>query len=76
MQDSARDVTLSEARGPKPHPVTRLLAWVRTIAGMPNYGAYLEHLRRCHPESPVPSERLFYEEFIKSRYGDGPTRCC
>jgi uncharacterized short protein YbdD (DUF466 family) len=28
---------------------------------MPNYEAYLEHLRSCHPECPVPSEREYYE---------------
>jgi uncharacterized short protein YbdD (DUF466 family) len=49
---------------------------VRRIAGMPDYAAHVEHLRRCHPERPVPSERMFYEEFVRARYGDGPTRCC
>jgi uncharacterized short protein YbdD (DUF466 family) len=49
---------------------------LRQIAGMPDYDAHLEHLRRCHPEIPIPSEREFYEEFVRARYGDGPTRCC
>lgn len=53
-----------------------LLSAIRKIAGMPDYPAYLEHLRRCHPERAVPSEREFYEEFVRSRYADGPTRCC
>jgi uncharacterized short protein YbdD (DUF466 family) len=43
---------------------------------MPDYGAYAEHLRRCHPESAIPSEAQFYSDFIKARYEDGPTRCC
>jgi uncharacterized short protein YbdD (DUF466 family) len=43
---------------------------------MPDYAAHVEHLRRCHPERPVPSERAFYEEFVRARYEDGPTRCC
>lgn len=54
----------------------KLLAAIRKIAGMPDYDAHVEHLRRCHPEAPTPSERQFYEEYVRSRYGDGPTRCC
>ena len=54
----------------------RLLSIVRQIIGMPDYDAHLEHLRRCHPGQLVPTEREFYEEFIRTRYGDGPTRCC
>jgi uncharacterized short protein YbdD (DUF466 family) len=55
---------------------SRLLSAIRRIAGMPDYAAYLEHLRRCHPERGVPSEREFYEAFVATRYEDGPTRCC
>jgi uncharacterized short protein YbdD (DUF466 family) len=43
---------------------------------MPDYAAHVEHLRRCHPERPVPTEREFYEAFVRARYADGPTRCC
>jgi uncharacterized short protein YbdD (DUF466 family) len=43
---------------------------------MPDYAAYVEHLHRHHPERPVPSPRRFYEEYVRARYGDGPTRCC
>jgi len=53
-----------------------LLSAIRRIAGMPDYAAHLEHLRRCHPEQAVPTEREFYEEFVRARYADGPTRCC
>ena len=56
--------------------VTNLLAALRRIAGMPDYAAHLEHLHRCHPGQPIPTERQFYEEFVRTRYGDGPTRCC
>ena len=54
----------------------KLLGALRSIAGMPDYAAHLEHLRRCHPEQPIPTERQFYEAFLHTRYGDGPTRCC
>jgi uncharacterized short protein YbdD (DUF466 family) len=53
-----------------------LLRVVRRVSGMPDYQAYLEHLRRCHPERPVPSPREFYEDYLRARYTDGPTRCC
>ncbi len=49
---------------------------IRRIAGMPDYAAYLEHLKRCHPGEPLPTEREFYDSYLQSRYGDGPTRCC
>ena len=52
------------------------LSAMRRIAGMPDYVAHVEHLRRCHPGQPVPTERQFYDEFTRARYGDGPTRCC
>jgi uncharacterized short protein YbdD (DUF466 family) len=52
------------------------LSVLRRIAGMPDYEAYVAHLRRCHPECPLPSEREFYEEFVRNRYSEGATRCC
>lgn len=54
----------------------RLLSGIRRMAGMPDYAAHLEHLRRSHPGKPIPTEREFYEEFVRNRYQDGPTRCC
>jgi uncharacterized short protein YbdD (DUF466 family) len=49
---------------------------VRRIAGMPDYAGYVDHLRRCHPERAVPTAREFYDEYVRLRYGGGPTRCC
>lgn len=54
----------------------KFLSVLRRIAGMPDYAAHLEHLRRFHPGRPIPTQREFYEEFVRSRYQDGPTRCC
>ena len=56
--------------------LSALLTAIRRIAGMPDYPAYLQHLRSCHPERPVPTEREFYEDYVRARYADGPTRCC
>jgi uncharacterized short protein YbdD (DUF466 family) len=54
----------------------QVLEVVRRVAGMPDYEAHVAHLRRCHPERAVPSAREFYEEYVRARYADGPTRCC
>jgi uncharacterized short protein YbdD (DUF466 family) len=54
----------------------RLLSAIRRMTGMPDYAAHVQHLRRCHPEHPIPTERQFYEDFVRTRYEDGPTRCC
>jgi uncharacterized short protein YbdD (DUF466 family) len=70
------DVTLSVAKGPMLRFITRLIGLVRSIAGMPDYDCYLDHLRMHHPDAPVPTPRAFYEDFLRARYGDGPTRCC
>jgi uncharacterized short protein YbdD (DUF466 family) len=43
---------------------------------MPDYAGYLDHLHRYHPERQVPTEREFYEEFIRSREGRAFSRCC
>jgi uncharacterized short protein YbdD (DUF466 family) len=51
-------------------------SFLRSVAGMPDYAAHVEHLRLHHPEAPVPTPRAFYEDYVRSRYGDGPTRCC
>jgi uncharacterized short protein YbdD (DUF466 family) len=52
------------------------LSFLRHIAGMPDYAAHVEHLRHRHPGQPIPTERQFYEEYVRARYGDGITRCC
>jgi len=56
--------------------VEELMRVVRRISGMPDYAAYVEHIRRCHPELPVPSPREFYDDYLRARYERGPTRCC
>ena len=48
----------------------------RRVVGMPDYPAYLRHLQSTHPAWPIPSEREFFELYLRTRYGDGPTRCC
>ncbi len=54
----------------------RLITAAKRLLGMPDYEAYCQHLREHHPGRPLPSEREFFDEFVRARYGDGPTRCC
>jgi uncharacterized short protein YbdD (DUF466 family) len=49
---------------------------IRTIAGMPDYRAYVEHHHRCHPGQPPLGEREFFADYLRARYADGPNRCC
>lgn len=56
--------------------ISRVIAAVRRMAGMPDYGAYVAHCRAAHPDRPVPSEREFFEDYLRRRYDGGPTRCC
>jgi len=53
-----------------------LLTHMKRVCGMPDYSAYVAHVRAHHPDCPVPTEREFYDEYIRTRYADGPTRCC
>jgi len=74
--DRRTAVTLSEAKGQKRRLANSLLDFVRRLAGMPDYERHILHLRRCHPEQPIPSRRQYFEEYLKQRYEQGPTRCC
>lgn len=53
----------------------RFLSRVRQIAGMPDYGAYVAHVRAHHPERAPVSQREFFDGFVRARSG-GVTRCC
>lgn len=57
-------------------PRSRLFSSVLALFGMPDYSAYCAHLQEHHPDRPLPSEREFFDQFVRARYGDGPTRCC
>jgi uncharacterized short protein YbdD (DUF466 family) len=54
----------------------QVLPAVRRVFGMPDYAAYADHARRCHPGTPMLTRREFYEEFVRARYENGSTRCC
>jgi uncharacterized short protein YbdD (DUF466 family) len=52
------------------------LSTFKQLTGMPDYNGYVRHLRLMHPSWPIPTEREFFDLYLDSRYGDGPTRCC
>jgi uncharacterized short protein YbdD (DUF466 family) len=54
----------------------KLLRIIRQLAGMPDYEAWVAHLSMHHPGAPVPSERAFFDEWLRARTAGGPTRCC
>jgi uncharacterized short protein YbdD (DUF466 family) len=50
---------------------------VKTMFGMPDYEAYLEHHRATHPDKEPMNEQEFYVQRLKDRYeSGGATRCC
>ncbi len=56
--------------------LARFARMLRQVSGMPRYSEYLSHMRGSHPQEPVLSEREYYAEYLRTRYGEGPTRCC
>ena len=66
--------------GSVPSPSTslvgRLIRALRRIAGMPDYDRYVEHLRACHPDRPIPDRAEFFRDFVEQRYRGGGGRCC
>jgi len=56
--------------------LARFASILRQVSGMPEYGEYLKHMRSSHPQAPVLSEEEFYNEYLRRRYAEGPSRCC
>ena len=53
----------------------RLVAIARAVAGVPDYDAYVAHLRASHPERTAPTRAEFFAERQEARYRSGG-RCC
>jgi uncharacterized short protein YbdD (DUF466 family) len=53
-----------------------LTALLHRIVGAPDYQAYLDHMRRCHPEDEPLSEAAFFQQRLNDRYNRVGTRCC
>ena len=54
----------------------RAVQTARLCCGMPDYDAYVKHLREHHPERKVPSYKEFFRERQEARYKGGGGRCC
>lgn len=48
----------------------------RLCCGVPDYEAYVRHLRAHHPEREVPSYEAFFRERQAARYKGTGGRCC
>ncbi len=48
----------------------------RGVVGADAYERYVEHLRRNHPEAPVPTEKQFWKDKYAEMERNPKTRCC
>jgi uncharacterized short protein YbdD (DUF466 family) len=51
-------------------------AALRAIAGVPDYGRYLAHMRSAHPGDRVMTETEFNVARTGDRYNRVGSRCC
>lgn len=62
------------------HAVLGCWQWAKQTArlavGIPDYDAYLSHMREHHPQQATMDRDSFYRERMAARYGKGRTRCC
>lgn len=52
------------------------IAALRRIMGVPDYAAYVEHTRTCHPGRAPLTEAEFVRERLDARYARPGSRCC
>lgn len=48
----------------------------RMTVGVPDYDAYVAHVRRAHPGHSPMTREAFFRERMAARYGRGRSRCC
>ncbi|MBF6060778.1 YbdD/YjiX family protein [Nocardia terpenica] len=55
----------------------RALIWyVNSVLGGQDYARYVEHLRRNHPDHPIPTEREYWRERHAAADRNPANRCC
>jgi uncharacterized short protein YbdD (DUF466 family) len=59
-----------------PSVARRVAAVLRRIIGVPDYEAYLAHVRAHHPGQEPLSERDFHREQLTAKYSRPGSRCC
>jgi uncharacterized short protein YbdD (DUF466 family) len=53
-----------------------MLAVIRRIVGVPDYDAYLKHLRTHHPETVPPTREQFLQKCWEDKFSRPGNRCC
>ena len=53
-----------------------LVRGARLAVGVPDYAAYVAHVRDRHPGAIPMSREAFFAERMQARYGRGRSRCC
>jgi uncharacterized short protein YbdD (DUF466 family) len=53
-----------------------LVQAARLAVGVPDYDAYVAHMRARHPEREPMDRAAFFAERMQARYGRGRSRCC
>ena len=51
-------------------------AIARLAIGLPDYDAYVAHVRAQHPDVAPMTREAFAIERMQARYGKGRSRCC
>lgn len=56
----------------------RIKQSLRLMVGVPDYDAYVSHMKSAHPEQPIMSYPEFFRERQEARYGAKGrlNRCC
>jgi uncharacterized short protein YbdD (DUF466 family) len=56
--------------------LSRWATALRAIAGVPDYGRYLAHMRASHPGDRIMRETEFIHSRLGDRYNRVGSRCC
>ena len=61
---------------PDPSVLSRCAAVLRRIIGVPDYEAYLTHMRARQPDAIPLTQREFEQARLNERYKQPGSRCC
>lgn len=56
--------------------VARVLAVIRRIVGVPDYDAYVRHVRAHHPDATPLDANAFLKKCWEDKYTKPGNRCC
>ena len=69
-------VTLSSLAHAAQESGSYLARAARMMVGVPDYGQYLAHMRREHPQEAPLNYEVFFKNRMQARYGGGRAGCC